>query len=142
MDGEYEAPQIVNPEYKGEWKARMIDNPKYQGEWIHPEISNPEYKLDKEIYVKQVGGLAIDVWQVESGTLYSHVLLTNDEKEASDIRVKLMELKDKEEELKKAADEEKSKKAAKEAEKEAAEAAKNNKEKEADGDEVDENEEL
>ena len=94
MDGEWEAPQIVNPEYKGEWKAKMMENKDYKGEWVHPEIDNPEYKLDKEIYVKKVGGLAIDVWQVKSGTLYSHVLLTDNEKEAEEEREALMELKE------------------------------------------------
>ena len=30
MDGEWEPPQIDNPEYKGEWKPKQIDNPDYK----------------------------------------------------------------------------------------------------------------
>lgn len=30
MDGEWEPPQIDNPEYKGEWKPKQIDNPNYK----------------------------------------------------------------------------------------------------------------
>ena len=30
MDGEWEPPQIDNPEFKGEWKAKQIDNPDYK----------------------------------------------------------------------------------------------------------------
>jgi calreticulin len=30
MDGEWEPPQIDNPEYKGEWKPKQIDNPAYK----------------------------------------------------------------------------------------------------------------
>lgn len=32
-DGQWEAPQVRNPEFKGEWKPKMIDNPDYKGEW-------------------------------------------------------------------------------------------------------------
>lgn len=32
-DGEWEAPQVRNPEFKGAWKPKMIDNPNYKGEW-------------------------------------------------------------------------------------------------------------
>lgn len=27
MDGEWEPPQIDNPDFKGEWKPKQIDNP-------------------------------------------------------------------------------------------------------------------
>lgn len=30
MDGEWEAPQIDNPEYKGEWRPKTIKNPDYK----------------------------------------------------------------------------------------------------------------
>lgn len=30
MDGEWEPPQIDNPDYKGEWKPKQIDNPDYK----------------------------------------------------------------------------------------------------------------
>jgi len=78
LDGEWEAPKIANPEFKGPWSAKKIENPSYQGPWVHPQIDNPEYKDDPELYAfdsfKYVG---IDIWQVKSGTIFSHFLLTD-----------------------------------------------------------------
>merc|ERR1719353_2664877 len=48
-DGEWEPPNVPNPEYKGEWHVKRIDNPAYKGEWVHPDIDNPEYKDDATI---------------------------------------------------------------------------------------------
>lgn len=30
IDGEWEKPRMLNPEYKGEWKQKMIENPDYK----------------------------------------------------------------------------------------------------------------
>jgi len=79
LDGEWEAPKIANPDYKGPWHPKKIDNPAYKGPWVHPQIDNPEYQDDPELYAfdsfKYIG---IDVWQVKSGTIFSHFLLTDD----------------------------------------------------------------
>jgi len=79
LDGEWEAPKIPNPEYKGAWSAKKIENPKYKGPWVHPQIDNPEYKEEPELYAfdsfKYVG---IDIWQVKSGSIFGHFLLTDD----------------------------------------------------------------
>jgi calreticulin len=65
LDGEWEPPQIDNPDYKGEWKPRQIDNPDYKGEWIHPKIPNPEYKPDANLYrYEDFGHIGFDLWQV------------------------------------------------------------------------------
>lgn len=79
MDGEWEPPQIDNPEYKGEWKPKQIDNPAYKGPWIHPEIDNPEYSPDAELYKRdEVCAVGFDLWQVKSGTIFDNVLITDD----------------------------------------------------------------
>jgi len=79
MDGEWEAPQIDNPEYKGDWKPKQIDNPKYKGPWVHPEIDNPDYKSDSNLYLfKDIGSLGFDLWQVKSGTIFDNILITDD----------------------------------------------------------------
>jgi len=79
LDGEWEAPKIANPEYKGPWSPRKIDNPAYKGPWVHPQIDNPDYKDDPELYAfDSFKYLGIDVWQVKSGTIFSHFLLTDD----------------------------------------------------------------
>jgi len=83
LDGEWEAPQIPNPDYKGEWKPRMIENPAYKGEWIHPEIDNPDYYDDDTLYKfvsnKYVG---FELWQVKAGTIFDNILVTDDIAEA------------------------------------------------------------
>ncbi|CAL8469382.1 g8923 [Coccomyxa elongata] len=78
-DGQWEAPQVRNPEFKGEWKPKMIDNPDYKGEWEHPMIDNPDFVDDKEVYLlpplKFVG---FELWQVKSGTIFDNILVTDD----------------------------------------------------------------
>merc|ERR1712012_230113 len=65
MDGEWEPPQIDNPEYKGEWKPKQIDN--------------PEYEEDKSLYsYDSFCGIGFDLWQVKSGTIFDNVLITDD----------------------------------------------------------------
>ncbi|KAL3252869.1 hypothetical protein MRX96_054776 [Rhipicephalus microplus] len=80
MDGEWEPPQINNPEYKGEWKPKQIDNPAYKGAWVHPEIDNPEYTPDPKLYrYKEICKIGFDLWQVKSGTIFDNILITDDE---------------------------------------------------------------
>jgi len=80
MDGEWEPPMIDNPDYKGEWKPKQIDNPAYKGVWKHPEIDNPEYSPDEELYKLKgtSAGVALDLWQVKSGTIFDNFLITDD----------------------------------------------------------------
>eukprot|EP01121_Diplochlamys_sp_Union-15-3_P015899 TRINITY_DN531_c0_g3_i7.p1 TRINITY_DN531_c0_g3~~TRINITY_DN531_c0_g3_i7.p1 ORF type:complete len:399 (-),score=115.88 TRINITY_DN531_c0_g3_i7:74-1270(-) len=83
LDGEWEAPQIPNPEYKGAWKAKQIPNPAYKGEWVHPLVDNPDYHPNANLYAydsfKYVG---IDIWQVKSGTIFDNILITDSEEKA------------------------------------------------------------
>jgi calreticulin len=79
LDGEWEAPKVANPEYKGPWSPKKIDNPAYKGPWVHPQIDNPDYKDDPELYAfDSFKYLGIDVWQVKSGSIFGHFLLTDD----------------------------------------------------------------
>jgi len=83
LDGEWEKPMIPNPEYKGEWQPRMIENPEYKGEWIHPMVPNPDYYEDDNLYLYQSNKfVGIEVWQVKSGTIFDHFLITDDLSEA------------------------------------------------------------
>uniref|UniRef100_A0A8C4WVK0 Calreticulin n=1 Tax=Eptatretus burgeri TaxID=7764 RepID=A0A8C4WVK0_EPTBU len=85
MDGEWEPPQIPNPDFKGEWKPRLIDNPKYKGMWQHPEIDNPEYIYDPHIYrFTDIGVIGLDLWQVKSGSIFDNFLITDDVKYAEE----------------------------------------------------------
>jgi len=79
MDGEWEPPQIDNPEFKGEWKPKQIDNPSYKGLWKHPEIDNPEYTPDANIYFREeICTVGLDLWQVKSGTIFDNFLFSDD----------------------------------------------------------------
>lgn len=82
-DGEWEAPQIPNPEYKGEWKAKRIPNPEYKGKWVHPEIANPAYVEDNAItQYKDIGAVGIEIWQVKAGTIFDDIIVTDTPSEA------------------------------------------------------------
>jgi len=83
LDGEWEAPQIANPEYKGEWKPKMIPNPLFKGEWVHPVVANPKYKDDEHIYLyKDSGAVGFELWQVKAGTIFDNILVTDSVDEA------------------------------------------------------------
>ncbi|XP_053549174.1 calreticulin-like [Bombina bombina] len=80
MDGEWEPPLILNPKYKGIWKPQIIDNPNFKGEWVHPETDNPDYAPDPTIYrFYNIGVIGLELWQVKSGTIFDHFLITNNE---------------------------------------------------------------
>jgi len=114
MDGEWEPPMIDNPDYKGEWKPKQIDNPAYKGVWKHPEIDNPEYQPDDALYKLKgdSAGIAFDLWQVKSGTIFDNILITDDIEHAKAVGKELFTAtKDAEKAMKEAADEEERKKA-------------------------------
>lgn len=123
LDGEWEAPQIANPEYKGEWKPKMIPNPEFKGEWIHPLIPNPAYKDDDTLYeYADNGAVGFELWQVKSGTIFDNIILTDSVEEAkTDAEKWVKTAKDekvhKEEQDKKQREKEEEERKAKEAEK-------------------------
>jgi calreticulin len=83
LDGEWEAPQIPNPEYKGEWKPKTIPNPAFKGEWVHPVIPNPAYVDDDKLYLyADNGALGFELWQVKAGTIFDNIILTDSVDEA------------------------------------------------------------
>merc|ERR1711937_963228 len=111
-DGEWEAPQIDNPEYKGEWKAKRIKNPAYKGVWAPKKIANPAYVDDTSI--GQYGSFSwvgIDVWQVKAGTIFDNLLITDDVEAAKATADKIKTFQDGEKKQKEEKDAEKAKKA-------------------------------
>lgn len=84
-DGEWMAPMIPNPawdakakEEGGAWEPRRIPNPAYKGPWEPPMIPNPEYQEGNPLGYTH-GYVALDLWQVKSGTIFDNILITNDE---------------------------------------------------------------
>merc|ERR1712173_132848 len=86
------------------------------GEWEPPQIDNPEYEEDNTLYsFDSFCGIGFDLWQVKSGTIFDNVLITDDVEAAkkqgedlwkatSEAEKKMKEIQDEEE--KKKADEE------------------------------------
>merc|ERR1711871_1513196 len=111
-DGEWEAPQIDNPEFKGEWKPKRIKNPAYKGVWEAKLIANPKYAPDDKLYkYEKFSTVGIDVWQVKSGTIFDNILITDDVAYAKEHAEKTWTAqKDGEKAAKEKADEEKRKK--------------------------------
>jgi len=99
LDGEWEAPQIANPEFKGEWKPKLIPNPAYKGEWVHPVVPNPAYVDDDTLYrYKDNGAVGFELWQVKAGTIFDNILVTDSVDEAKE-HAKLWEKTSKDEKV-------------------------------------------
>lgn len=84
-------PTITDPEDKQPedwdenetWSPRLIPNPKFTKKWSAPLIANPEYKPDASLAVyKDLAHLAFDLWQVNSGTIFDNILVTDNFAEA------------------------------------------------------------
>jgi len=73
----------------------MIENPEYKGEWIHPMVPNPDYYDDDNLYLYQSNKfVGIEVWQVKSGTIFDHFLVTDDLAEAEKVVEKVNETRE------------------------------------------------
>merc|ERR1711865_894053 len=123
-DGEWEAPQIDNPDFKGSWSAKRIANPAYKGVWAPKKIANPEYVDDDTLYsYDSFAFVGIDVWQVKSGTIFDTLLIPDDVAVATAAAEKIKASQDVEKAAKKVADDKKAEEdaaAAKKAEEESA----------------------
>jgi len=92
LDGEWEAPQIPNPEYKGEWSPKKISNPAYKGEWVHPLIPNPEYVEDRTLYLyKDNAYVAFELWQVKAGSIFDNIIVADSFEDAKEFATETFE---------------------------------------------------
>lgn len=80
--GRWEAPKIVNADYKGEWVPPAIENPAYQGEWKPPMKKNPNYSSKVQAHILPVDAIGIEVWSMQSGIMFNNVYLGNSVSEA------------------------------------------------------------
>jgi calreticulin len=145
MDGQWEPPQIDNPDFKGEWKPKQIPNPAYKGKWVHPEIDNPEYTPEPNLYrYKDIGAIGLDLWQVKSGTIFDNVLITDDPEFARQYVKDNFEngTRDGEKKMKEKADEEEKKKREEEEAKRKAEEDANKKDEKTEDEDKDDEEET
>lgn len=79
-DGKWEAPLIPNPKHKGPWSPKRIPNPAYKGAWKPKQIANPKYEADDKLYLirKPLTHVAIDLWQVKSGSIFDNIIIGDD----------------------------------------------------------------
>jgi len=70
-----------NPEFQ-EWYPKTIRNPAYIGEWIQPMIDNPDYYEDSEIYVQEHAYVGFEFYQVNAGTIFDNIIITDSIEEA------------------------------------------------------------
>ncbi|OAQ32726.1 Calreticulin-domain-containing protein [Linnemannia elongata AG-77] len=82
FDGEWEAPEIDNPDFEV-WEAKMIPNPAFKGEWKPAEIPNPDFQEYPSLAHYRIGGIGLDLWQVNSGSIFDDIVVTTD-KEVAD----------------------------------------------------------
>jgi len=143
-DGKWEAPQIANPDFKV-WTQKKIPNPEYKGVWVHPQIDNPEFKDDPKVHAVCGGGgcsgVGIELWQVQAGSIFDDVIVTDSLAEAEAFAKETFEKKKDAEKTKyDAIEKAKADEAAKKAEeaKAAADAAKKDEKKEEKEDDEDE----
>ncbi|EEF51668.1 calnexin homolog [Ricinus communis] len=84
--GEWKRPMKRNPAYKGKWHAPLIDNPNYKGIWKPQEIPNPNYfELEKPDF-EPIAAVGIEIWTMQDGILFGHILIADDEKVAESLR--------------------------------------------------------
>ncbi|GFR44212.1 hypothetical protein Agub_g5399 [Astrephomene gubernaculifera] len=79
--GPWRRPLKPNPAFKGAWKPPHIPNPKYKGPWVQKRIPNPDFYTDPEPLrsgVAPIGGVALELWTVDSGYMFDNILLTRD----------------------------------------------------------------
>jgi len=104
-DGEYEAPQIDNPEYKGEWTGKRIPNPAFKGAWEAKKIANPDFVDDPQLYkYADFGFVGFDVYQVKGSTIFDNIIVTDSIAEADEFAKKWKALSEAEQAQKKSED--------------------------------------
>ncbi|KAH3757830.1 calreticulin precursor [Pelomyxa schiedti] len=84
IHGAWVQPMIPNGNYQPEWTPRLIMNPEYKGPWIRPTIPNPAFWEDPNLYVYDIGYVAVDIWQDEAGSIFDNILITDDISEAEE----------------------------------------------------------
>ena len=77
-DGEWEPPNVPNPEYKGEWHVKRIDNPAYKGEWAPKQIKNKDYEEGVQLAAYDSSYIGFELWVVNNGTIFDNILVTDD----------------------------------------------------------------
>eukprot|EP00831_Metopus_contortus_P019375 TRINITY_DN1838_c0_g1_i5.p1 TRINITY_DN1838_c0_g1~~TRINITY_DN1838_c0_g1_i5.p1 ORF type:complete len:244 (+),score=59.33 TRINITY_DN1838_c0_g1_i5:459-1190(+) len=89
-EGEWKIPMINNPNYRGKWNPKRIYNKKYKGPWKARKISNP-YFTETDLPSYEFGGIGIDVINVQPGTIFDNMLISDSLEEALAIAREILE---------------------------------------------------
>merc|ERR1712139_617295 len=74
---------------KGEWHVKRISNPAYKGFWEAKQIANPKYVDDDGVYAyEDFGFIGFDLWQVNGGSIFDNIIITDDKAEADEFAKK------------------------------------------------------
>lgn len=93
-DGEWIPPLVPNPDWFGEWEQELVYNPEFRGKWERPWVPNPDFSgPHAEARVRELHAVCdpcthfgIDVWQMNAGTVFDDILITDSVAEAEQAR--------------------------------------------------------
>lgn len=86
--GEWLAPLIRNPKYKGKWSQPMIVNPRFKGVWKPRKIPNPDY--DEKAYTpakldSSIGGVGFELLTVQGNILFDNIYVGQSLRDAENL---------------------------------------------------------
>jgi len=77
--GVWKPPTIANPEYKGKWTAPLITNPDYKGVWKAKQIANPNYFEDNNPFrMKSIAAVGFELWSMQSDIVFDNLIIADD----------------------------------------------------------------
>ncbi|KAK0560362.1 calnexin [Tilletia horrida] len=106
--GKWTRPQVANPAYKGKWYPPKIDNPAYKGVWQPKQIPNPNYYEDKNpSELNPIAGVGFEIWTMQSDILFDNIYVGHSPEDARAFAAETFEVKKKIEEGKEKEEQEK-----------------------------------
>jgi len=96
--GEWKPPSIKNSEFKGKWSAPLIANPLYKGIWAPRKIENPNFFEDTNPFaMKTIAAVGFELWSMQSDILFDNLIISDDQSIIDQWTVQTWEMKRKEE---------------------------------------------
>lgn len=77
--GVWKPPTITNPGYKGKWTPPLISNPDYKGVWKARQIANPNYFEDNNPFrMKSIAAVGFELWSMQSDIVFDNLIIADD----------------------------------------------------------------
>merc|ERR1712060_166473 len=71
-------PEDWDDEDDGEWEPPQIDNPDYKGEWKPAQIANKDFEEGVQLAAYDSYYVGYELWIVNNGTIFDNILVTDD----------------------------------------------------------------